>query len=390
MAFWRLSIYPSSYYVPNPVLLPTLGYVVEYTNFEANIVRSNCQTSVMKRVCPSFDSFNSLSRAHHPGALEISVNVEEASNYFHFKLSQDSAEIETLNEEVLLDNYPDCSKNPSGNKERQKSRKRTHGNKGKVPWNRGRKHTAETRALIKQRTIEALRDPQVRKKMSEHPHSHSDEIKLKIGSSLRRIWAKRLKWKRLREKFFLSWSKSIAEAARKGGIDQQELDWDSYDKIKEEVTLKQLQRAKDKEKAKELAKITAERAAQAKAEKIAKFAQKRKEREEKAKAREAKKKASRRSKKKARKLSFVQELTLKQRLTKIRKKKSINSQVITQGELSVSHSPAWKKLDVELMKKGKVQKEVSLADQIQAAKNKRTEPMDREALEESSTDHLFT
>ncbi|KAG8659984.1 hypothetical protein MANES_02G100500v8 [Manihot esculenta] len=231
---------------------------------------------------------------------------------------------------------------------------------------------------------------QVRKKMSEHPHSHSDEIKLKIGSSLRRIWAKRLKWKRLREKFFLSWSKSIAEAARKGGIDQQELDWDSYDKIKEEVTLKQLQRAKDKEKAKELAKITAERAAQAKAEKIAKFAQKRKEREEKAKAREAKKKASRRSKKKARKLSFVQELTLKQRLTKIRKKKSINSQVITQGELSVSHSPAWKKLDVELMKKGKVQKEVSLADQIQAAKNKRTEPMDREALEESSTDHLFT
>lgn len=148
-------------------------------------------------------------------------------------------------------------------------------------------------------------------------HYCSDEIKLKIGSSLRRIWAKRLKWKRLREKFFLSWSKSIAEAARKGGIDQQELDWDSYDKIKEEVTLKQLQRAKDKEKAKELAKITAERAAQAKAEKIAKFAQKRKEREEKAKAREAKKKASRRSKKKARKLSFVQELTLKQRLTKV-------------------------------------------------------------------------
>ncbi|KAF2290822.1 hypothetical protein GH714_015624 [Hevea brasiliensis] len=241
----RLSVtYPSSKHVPNTVLLPTLGYVVEYTNFQANMVRSNYQTSVTKRVCPSYASFNSLSRVHHRGALQISVNAEEASSFgkhCRLKLSQDSAETETLNEELLLDNYCDCSKNPSDNNERKKCRKRKHGNKGKVPWNKGRKHTAETRALIKRRTIEALRDPQVRKKMSEHPRAHSDEIKEKIGFSLRRLWGKRLKWKKLREKFFLSWTKSIAEEARKGGIDQKELDWDSYDKIKEEITLQQIQ-----------------------------------------------------------------------------------------------------------------------------------------------------
>ncbi|KDP32661.1 hypothetical protein JCGZ_13659 [Jatropha curcas] len=227
--------------------------------------------------------------------------------------------------------------------------------------------------------------------MSEHSCGHSDEVKEKIVSSLRRLWGKRLKWKRLREKFFLSWTKSIAEAARKGGIHQQELDWDSYDNIKEEITLQQLQNAMDKAKAKELAKIKAERAAQAKAEKMAVLAQKRKEREEKAKAREeAKKMAGRKAKRKADKLSVVKELTIQQRLTKIRKKKSINSQVITPGEALISHSPAWKKLNVKILNREKVQREVSLADQIRAAKNKRTEPMARKPLAESITDNFLT
>lgn len=35
-------------------------------------------------------------------------------------------------------------------------------NKGKVPWNKGKKHSAETRERIRQRTIEALRDPKVK------------------------------------------------------------------------------------------------------------------------------------------------------------------------------------------------------------------------------------
>lgn len=40
-------------------------------------------------------------------------------------------------------------------------------NKGKVPWNKGRKHSAETRERIRKRTIEALRDPKVKSSKAE-------------------------------------------------------------------------------------------------------------------------------------------------------------------------------------------------------------------------------
>lgn len=106
------------------------------------------------------------------------------------------------------------------------------------------------------------------------------------------------------EKFLLTWTESIAKAAKDGGNDQQELDWDSYDKIKQEMALQRLQWAVDRAKAKEMAKkqaalARAEKAALKKAEKIAKLAEKKKEREQKAKARrEIKRKAGRKSEKK--------------------------------------------------------------------------------------------
>ncbi|KAL5054580.1 hypothetical protein RYX36_035262 [Vicia faba] len=48
--------------------------------------------------------------------------------------------------------------------EKEKTRRLKIGlaNKGKVAWNKGRKHTAETRELIKIRTLEAMRDPKVK------------------------------------------------------------------------------------------------------------------------------------------------------------------------------------------------------------------------------------
>ncbi|CAB4277382.1 unnamed protein product [Prunus armeniaca] len=87
-----------------------------------------------------------------------------------------------------------------------------------------------------------------------------------MRSSLRRVWGQRLKWKRLREKLFLSWVESIAEAAKKGGSGQHELCWDSYEKIKQKLHLQELQRAaeKKKEKAKERAKKRAMTAEQVK------------------------------------------------------------------------------------------------------------------------------
>jgi hypothetical protein len=54
--------------------------------------------------------------------------------------------------------------------------------------------------------------------------------------------------------------------------------------------------------------------------------------------------------------------------------------MISQGASSPSLSRAWEKLNAEISKREKVPRETSLADQIQAAKNKKTESNTRKAL----------
>ncbi|XP_022848477.1 trichohyalin-like isoform X3 [Olea europaea var. sylvestris] len=261
-------------------------------------------------------------------------------------------------------------------KEIQRRRKIGLANKGKVPWNKGRKHSEGTRERIKQRTKEALKDPKVRKKMSEYPRSLSYQTKARIRSSLRKLWGKRLQWKRSRENLLQAWAESIANAAKIGGIEQQELDWDSYHKIKREIALKQLQQATEKAKAKEMARIQAERASQAKAEKTAKLTQKKKEREENAKHRaELNKKRNKKSKEEKEQLAVSHELKLRERLIKIHRKKSAVSRVSSQQKRP------WEKFDIAVMKKEQLQKEISLADQIRFAKSRRAEYATQEALD---------
>ncbi|KAI5605383.1 hypothetical protein BDE02_01G347600 [Populus trichocarpa] len=372
------------FHVPNNLLWPTLGYVLEYTHFQPNVRQSNNCTSIGKKICPAYASISTFPRIDDFVALQISDDVGEttgSSKHYQSKIPLDPAEKQTMSEEVQPDGCQYSAEIINDLPKKRRKRKKKHGNKGRIPWNKGRKHTAETRALIKQRTIEALTNPQVRKKMSGHPRAHNEAIRAKISSSLRQLWGKRLRWKRLRENFFLSWTKRIAIAAKEGGIDQQELDWDGYEKIKKEITLKQLQGAMEKAKGEEIAKRKVEREKKEKEEKMERVAQKRKEREEKAMEREeTKRKAHRKSKKKTEESSVARKLTLKKRLTKIRKKKSTDDQMISQGASSPSLSRAWEKLNAEISKREKVPRETSLADQIQAAKNKKTESNTRKAL----------
>ncbi|XP_010247568.1 PREDICTED: stress response protein NST1-like [Nelumbo nucifera] len=222
----------------------------------------------------------------------------------------------------------------------------------------------------------------------------NESSKARIGRALRRIWAKRLKWTRLKEKFYLKWAESIAEAARSGGDDQQELDWDSYDKIKAEIANRQLQWAADKAKAKELAKLRAERAAKARAEKMERLAQKRKERDLKAKAREqTQKKIQRKSKEEKEELAISKELRwgifdgsfMVDLLchTMIHKKKSMDSKISMQKNMVNGHHLTIEKLDLEFIRREKMRRKVLLADQIRAAKSKRVECVAGEAVTNS-------
>ncbi|KAK7317816.1 hypothetical protein RJT34_02370 [Clitoria ternatea] len=309
-------------------------------------------------------------------------------------------------------------------------------NKGKVPWNKGKKHSAETRELIKQRTLEALRNPKVRKKMAEHPNSHSDQIKAKISNSLRRVWHERLKSKRSGDQFVLSWEQCLANAAKKGGSGQEELDWDSYDKIKQQLEpcqllqtekkkkkkkkpmtvcgakkfiqswresiakaakkggngeqeldwdsyekiqeemafLRQLQHTTKKEKAKEMARMEkAKEAASIKAIiKKVMLPQKRKDRHEKAKARRNTKSPLYRSAKEHEAaLEVTQEFKLHSKFTKIHPSKSNGSEVAREGKVFNSIFRTDNKLDLELIKRVKMQKEISLADQIKAVRDQK-------------------
>ncbi|XP_004294127.1 PREDICTED: uncharacterized protein LOC101302046 [Fragaria vesca subsp. vesca] len=320
----------------------------------------NYHLRVLRNRPPLIASTNSSPQLHYIGAMQISVGMDEKcdiANLSHSIVSRKSREQQNIRKEVRLIGQSDSTVSISNEeiKERERRKKIGLANKGKVPWNKGRKHSAETCERIRQHTIEALKDPKVRKKMSQRPRSHSEESKAKMSSSLRRLWGQRLKWKRSREKLFLSWVESITEAAKTGGNEQQELNWDSYEIIREELYLQQLQQAAEKKKAKERAKMRAkEAAARAKEKKKARLAVERKADGE---------------------LTSLKGLKVKRRSTKLDRKTFTNAQVASRRNIVASQLriSALEKLDVELIKKEKMRAEVSFADQIRAAKNRKVE-----------------
>ncbi|XP_075098253.1 uncharacterized protein LOC107787021 isoform X1 [Nicotiana tabacum] len=366
-------------------LSPTSVCVGECTRSRLSISKSICHASVVQN--------NSLS-----SVFSVSSKGEDLCKLFYarngpaevlqlMRCNARKQRADMYKEQVLAEDFreKDYSNTDKGfhcedSKEKEAERRRKIGlaNRGKVPWNKGRKHSPETREKIRQRTKEALSDPKVRLKMSECPRALSNQTKIRIRTSLRKLWGERLKWKRSREKFFQSWAESIANAAKAGGSDQEELEWDSYDKIKREIALEQLQSAAEKAKAKEMARIRAERAAQRKTEKMQRLAQRRKEREEKQKVGGKINRPRRRSKQEKEELAVAEELKLKAKLVKIQKKKSTLSQVCRE------HRRAWERLDVGFIKRAQIQNTVSLADQIRVAK-KRTEVVNGKAFSIASS-----
>ncbi|KAA0059029.1 putative Serine/threonine-protein phosphatase 4 regulatory subunit 2-A [Cucumis melo var. makuwa] len=339
-----------------------------------------------------FSPFNVFNRTSSSQAFLFMVDEGRNSHFGEcYKSKCSSCSIE----KQVLSNKDDSPENLETENDNEWQRRKKIGlaNKGRVPWNKGKKHNLETRKRIKQRTIEALRDPEVRRKMSEYPRTHSDQVKVKISSSLRRVWGKRLLKKRLNETFFLSWMESIAVAAKKGGKEEQELDWDSYDKIKQETLHQELQRVAEKEK------LKAMRAENAKMREVQRRVRKKEKGDDNAKTKKLKMCSRRRDAgkrkgkeeddnlRKMKKSTTIERSKLKQRLKKIRKKISINGAVTTQGSIAsvAPQNTSWETLDLDLIKKGQMRKEASLADQIQVAKNRKAESTACKVLIAAST-----
>ncbi|RRT54187.1 hypothetical protein B296_00027129 [Ensete ventricosum] len=232
--------------------------------------------------------------------------------------------------------------------------------------------------------------------------SCSDQSKSKISASLTKIWEERLKQKRLQEKCCLFWARTIAEAAKIGSLDQEELEWDSYEKMKADMVSDQIKLKEEKARAKEIAKLRAENVAKDKAEKVAKLAEQRKLRKEKAEARKLEA-LSRKKSVERKKRELSKGLKLKAILTKVILKNDIclvKSFILTiflfsksdgnvlililkfhhpkrqletlQTEIVAKPGPDLK-LDIELIKNERMQRRISLADQIRAVKNKKAE-----------------
>jgi hypothetical protein len=75
-------------------------------------------------------------------------------------------------------------------------------------------------------------------------HVHSFESKEKIRCKLKNVWNRKRMNMFIEKMCIGEWREAIAEAARVGGLDDDELEWDTYKNLKHQIRLQQLAAAK--------------------------------------------------------------------------------------------------------------------------------------------------
>ncbi|XP_010501042.1 PREDICTED: uncharacterized protein LOC104778317 isoform X2 [Camelina sativa] len=114
-------------------------------------------------------------------------------------------------------------------------------NRGNTPWNKGRKHSPETLQKIRERTKIAMQDPKIKLKLANLGHAQNKETRIKIGEGVRMRWARRKERRKVQETCHFEWQNLIAEAAKEGYIDEETLQWDSYNILDQQNQLEWLE-----------------------------------------------------------------------------------------------------------------------------------------------------
>ncbi|KAF9685370.1 hypothetical protein SADUNF_Sadunf03G0047500 [Salix dunnii] len=120
-------------------------------------------------------------------------------------------------------------------KEKLRRKRISNANKGNMPWNKGRKHSPETLQKIRERTKLAMQDPKIKMKLASLGHAQSKETREKIGHGVRLGWQKRREKQMMQEGCYFEWQNLIAEASRRGNTGEEELQWGSYNILRQQL-----------------------------------------------------------------------------------------------------------------------------------------------------------
>lgn len=128
--------------LPDTHLSPLLYYMVYCTQFQASTKQSSCRVSLVKNKSPPIGLVSPFTRIHASRALSVvdAVETSDLGDCFEQKLSTDSSEENTFTDNIQLYSSSEILMDKN-QREQQRIRKIAHANKGKVPWNKGRKHS---------------------------------------------------------------------------------------------------------------------------------------------------------------------------------------------------------------------------------------------------------
>ncbi|KAG7600512.1 Nuclease associated modular domain 3 [Arabidopsis suecica] len=95
-----------------------------------------------------------------------------------------------------------------------------------------------------------LRPAQIKLKLANLGHAQNKETRMKIGEGVRMRWARRKERRKVQETCHFEWQNLLAEAAKEGYTDEEELQWDSYNILDQQNQLEWLESVEQRKAAK--------------------------------------------------------------------------------------------------------------------------------------------